>query len=248
MRKQTISLILLFFIITGLCAQDPGIDRLIKGELKMTFPSIYFKHKSTDYAPMPYTADSCFKFMAHHIKDIQSLVIWRDSAETEELTSMRIKKLKTGLNKYTTSENIKIYSMGKEQKISRHTINMTDNREQIKYLLSLNSSFDVSKTRFSKRRVKTHVELPRLWCMNCWKNGFHIKIRRQLRRAKKQERLRKEQKLGPNNTQALLIKYKQKNIPFQFLVKGTVFYRKSYIREECATLFQKPTCILQNTY
>jgi hypothetical protein len=192
MRKRTQRLlILLFFISSGLLAQDPGIDRLIKGELKMTFPSIYFKHKSTDYAAMPYTADSCFKFMALHIKDINSLVIWRDSAETEQLTAMRIKKLKVGLDKYTPSEKIDIRTMGKEQKISRHTIDLTDNDEQIQYLLSLNSVFDISKTRSSRRKSKTHVELPRLGCKNCWQNGFHIKLRRQMRQARK-TRIRQE--------------------------------------------------------
>lgn len=196
MRKRTRLLLLLLFIVTSLRAQDSGIDRLIKGELKMTFPSIYFKHKSTDYAAMPYTADSCFKFMAVHIKDINSLVIWRDSAETEELTTMRIKKLKMGLNKYTPSEKIDIKSMGKEQKISRHTIDITDNNEQIQHLLSLNSVFDISRTRFSKRKAKTHVELPRLRCIHCWKNGFHIKLRRQLRQAKKKTRIQQDQKSG----------------------------------------------------
>lgn len=40
--------------------QDSEIDRLIDSELKTTFPSIHFKHNSTDYITMPYTVDSCF--------------------------------------------------------------------------------------------------------------------------------------------------------------------------------------------
>ncbi|HEY0031327.1 MAG TPA: hypothetical protein VGC65_11250 [Bacteroidia bacterium] len=194
MQKRIPLLLLLISIVAGLRAQDPGIERLIKGELKMTFPSIYFKHMSTDYATMPYTADSCFKFIALHIKDIKSLLIWRDSLETEELTTMRIRKLKLDLNKYTPSKKITIHAMGSEQKISRHTIEMTNNKEQIHYLLSLNSAFDISKTRFSKKKSTNHIEHPRILCMNCWKNGFHIKIRQQLRRAKKNARLKQEQK------------------------------------------------------
>lgn len=144
----------------------------------MTFPSIYFKHNSTDYAIMPYKVDSCFKYIALHIKDIHSLVIWRDSLEIEGLTNKRIKKLKMDINKYISSNKINIHSMGKEQKISRHTINRLVSNEQIQYLLSLNSVFDISSTHFlcqKKCKEKNSAKrLPHLvWCG--WRYGFHWK-------------------------------------------------------------------------
>lgn len=154
----------------------------------MTFPSIYFKHNSTDYATMPYSVDSCFKYMALNIKDIYSFDIWRDSGETEELTNKRIEKLKLGLNKYTPSMKIDIHSMGEEQKISRRTVDRGIDHEHIEYLLSLNSVFDISKTRFRhKKKWKnlSHEKLPRLWCLACWKHGFHIEYRRNMRQARK---------------------------------------------------------------
>ena len=62
--KQTFAkLTILLFITTVVQAQEPEIDRLMKSELKMTFPSIYFKHNSTEYTTMPYSADSSFKFI-----------------------------------------------------------------------------------------------------------------------------------------------------------------------------------------
>ncbi len=48
--------LLLFFVSSRLQAQEPEMDRLIQNEFKMTFPSIYFKHQSSEYAAMPYTA------------------------------------------------------------------------------------------------------------------------------------------------------------------------------------------------
>lgn len=145
----------------------------MQGELKMTFPSIYFKHNSTDYAAMPYTVDSCFKFIAAHFKDnINNLVIWRDSTETETLTNERIEKLKLGLRKYIPSGKIEIHSMGNQQKVSRKTINMTNDSTKIQYLLSLNSVFDISKTGFppatpKKKKVRRKL----IW--TGWKHGFH---------------------------------------------------------------------------
>jgi hypothetical protein len=171
------------------------IDRLIASELKMSFPSIYFKHNSTDYALMPYSVDSCFKQIALHYDDeINSLVIWRDSAETEELTIKRIKKLRLSLNKYIRSGKIEIHSMGNQQKISRKTINMTSDTSKIKYLLSLNSVLDISKTRVQKGIPKTesHIFHPKIWCWNCWKSGFHLD--RKSRTLRKMARRNKEVK------------------------------------------------------
>ena len=166
-------ILLLLFISPGLQGQDSEIDRLIKSELKMTFPSIYFKHNSTDYAAMPYTVDSCFKFIALHFKDnINSLVIWRDSTETEKLTNERIEKLNSGLRKHIPSGKIDIHSMGNAQKISRRTINMTSDSTKIEYLLSLNSVFDISKTHFPPEKKNKKKKRQRLiW--TGWKTGFH---------------------------------------------------------------------------
>ena len=192
MQQQTAKLLLiLLFVTTGLFGQETEIDRLIKSELQMTFPSIYFKHNSTDYAAMPYTVDSCFNYIATHIKDINDLVIWQDSTEIEPLTNKRIKKLKVGLNKYTSSKEISIQLMGKEQKISRRTINMGAKDTQIQYLLSLNSVFEIATTRFPIiKKEKNHIEHPRIYCWDCWKSGFHMNkssrdIRKMARKRKK---------------------------------------------------------------
>ncbi len=191
--RTLIKLTLLLFSSTILHGQDAEIDRLISNEFKMTFPSIYFKHNSTDYAKMPYTADSCFKYIALlYDKNINSLVIWRDSVETEELTSKRSKKLKAGLHKYTRDNNIQIQSMGNDQKISRQTINMTSDQTKINYLLSLNSVFDISKTRIPNTPTTntSHIYHPKIWCWSCWKSGFHMDkksrdLRKVARRSKK---------------------------------------------------------------
>ena len=169
--------ILLFFSTTGIQGQDTEIEtRLSIGELKMTFPSIYFKHNSTDYATMPYSFDSCFKYIALKIKDLNSYSIWRDSTEKERLTYIRIKKLKSDLNKYLPSNKIHFQSMGTAQKISRRTIEKSVDAKQIQYLLSLNCVFDISGTINSKKNndkeKKQKKGLPRLvWCG--WKHGFH---------------------------------------------------------------------------
>jgi hypothetical protein len=176
-------ILIILFISTGLKGQDTEIEtRLSIGELKMNFPSIYFKHNSIDYATMPYTVDSCFKYIALHINDINDFVIWRDSLESERLTNQRIKKLKTGLNKHKETRNIYIESMGKVQKISRQTINKGNNNEQTQYLLSLNSVFDIAKTHFlsEKSSRQGHVNHPRLWCLNCWRNHRFSKDYRRL--------------------------------------------------------------------
>jgi hypothetical protein len=182
MQKPTTKLFLiLLFIATRFIGQNSEIDRLIVGELKMTFPSIYFKHNSTDYAAMPYSVDSCFKYIASHIKDINDFVIWRDSSETEKLSKQRIAKLKAMLKEYSQASTIYIESMGKAQKISRKTIAMAVDNTQTQYLHSLNCVFDLTKTRVTiekKWMRKPHTERPRLWCMNCWKRGRFSKAYR----------------------------------------------------------------------
>jgi len=194
-------LTIILFLSTRLHGQDAEIDRLIKSELKMTFPSIHFKHKSTDYAPMPYSTDSCFKFIANHFKDnINGLVIWRDTLEKEELTNKRIVILKAGLRKYIKNGKIEIQSMDGAQKVSRQIITMTSDSTKIKYLLTLNSVFDISKTRFPKDKstALNHYLRPKIWCWNCWITGFHMdKTSRNLRRMERYKKKKlKMQKQG----------------------------------------------------
>lgn len=169
-------LIVIIFIPTKLQGQEQEIDRLIAGELKMTFLSIYFKHNSTDYADMPYKVDSCFKHIAlNYDKNLNSLVIWRDSMETEVLTSRRIKKLNSELKKYIKDGVVEIYSMKERQKVSCRTISMTSSEAKIDYLLTLNSVFDISKTRIAHKQIKNKKErkaIPHLvW--TGWRTGFH---------------------------------------------------------------------------
>jgi hypothetical protein len=166
---------ILFFTCSQLQGQDSEIDRLINRELKMTFPSIHFKHKSTDYAPMPYSVDSCLKHITLNFsKEMNSLVIWRDSVETEELTHARIKKLKADLREYLPKDKVEIHSMGANQKIPRRTINKTLDKTKINYLLSLNSVLDISKTLIApiKKKKRKKKSIPRLvW--TGWRTGFH---------------------------------------------------------------------------
>jgi len=148
-------LINLFFFLTlalGIRAQSSEVTfRINVGELKMTFPSIYFKHNSTEYAVMPYSVDSCLKHYAKNMADITGRPIWRDSLEQETLTTKRIKKIRTDLGKYTKA-TLKMQSMKDAQKISRRTINLAVDSAQTDYLLSLNSVFDIAKTRFPKKK------------------------------------------------------------------------------------------------
>lgn len=171
---------LLLLITTSLIAQNPEVDKLMEGELKMTYPSIYFVHNSTDYAEMPYPVDSCFKYIASHIKYLNSIVIWRDSSETEFLTETRIKKLKLDLNKYIPYGNVDIESMENEQKISQRTIRKASDEKQLQYLLSFNSVLDVSGAiRHRKKWRRTHVE-GRIFCPECWQRGvfFRKKVKK----------------------------------------------------------------------
>ena len=190
MRSFFKLIILFLFISIGLKGQNTEIDGLIARELKMNFPSIYFKHNSLDYAAMPYTVDSCFNYIAQHINDIHDLVIWRDSLETEKISQQRIKKLKAGLSKYKETRKIYIESMRKEQKISRHTIEMGSNTTQIEYLLSLNSVFDIAKTHFITKRKwwqrRTHYE-GRYLCFGCWRRGAFTKEYQRIHGSKKQK-------------------------------------------------------------
>jgi hypothetical protein len=187
----------LLFLSMKLQGQGTETDRRIQSEFKMTFPSIYFKHKSTDYTKMPYTADSCFKYIAFHFDEsVNSLVIWQDSAETDALTTKRIKKLKAALHTFIPSGNFEIYPMGKEQKISRHTISNTFKGDQRDYALSLNSVFDISKTLFpnyESSKSRSHILHPKIWCGKCWKSGFHLDKRgREIRKMARQNKHNKQ--------------------------------------------------------
>lgn len=181
----------LLLVSSGLYAQDGEIDRLMKGELKMTFPSIYFKHNSTEYAKMPYTPDSCYKYIAKHFKDdVTEMVIWRDSAETEELTKARIEILKAGLRKHLRKRRIEIESMGEQQKVSRQTMHLTTDTTKLNYLLSLNSVMDFSNTNYIMKKNKgDHVMHPKITCIHCWAHCFHI-VERHKRKKKAREKLK----------------------------------------------------------
>lgn len=178
--SRILKFIFLLLFSTTLHAQNAEVDKLMEGELKMTYPSIYFVHNSTDYAAMPYPVDSCFKYIAGHIKYLNSIVIWKDSSETEFLTESRIKKLKLDLNKYTAYGNVDIVSMKNEQKISQRTIRKAANEQQKQHLLSFNSVLDVSGAiRKRKRWRRTHVE-GRIFCLECWQRGvfFRKKVKK----------------------------------------------------------------------
>ena len=177
--------IFLLLLTTTLSAQNPEVEKLMEGELKMTYPSIYFAHNSTEYAVMPYTVDSCFKYIASHIKYLNSIVIWRDSSETETLTGARIRKLKLDINKYIASRNVKIKSMENEQKLSQRTIKKATTDKQLQYLLSFNSVLDVSGAiRKRKKLRRNHVE-GRIFCLECWQRGC-FSLRKKLK--KKEEK------------------------------------------------------------
>lgn len=181
-------IILLFLFCSKLIGQEAATDRLINNELKMVFPCIYFKHLSTDYAAMPYTVDSCLMHIAQNFSDnINSLVIWRDSAETEALTSKRIQKLRLGLRKYIKSSLPEIYSMDAQQKVARYTIRQTNDNKQINYLLTLNSVFEISKTRLSATvKSNNHLMNPSITCWGCWKSGFHLQTRMKFKKMERE--------------------------------------------------------------
>ncbi len=167
---------ILLFVAAEFFGQNTEIEKLLEGELKMTFPSIYFKHNSAEYATMPYSVDSCFKYIATNIKNLNSYSIWKDSLEKERLTYIRMKKLKKDLHKYVPSNKINFQSMGTAQKISRQTIEKSIDDKQIQYLLSLNAVLDVSGALKNKnasgKEKKQRKGIPRLvWCG--WKYGFH---------------------------------------------------------------------------
>ena len=177
MLKLVLKIVIVFFVISkALVAQNATSEGL-----KMNFPAIYFKTKSTDYNSMPYTTDSCFEYMAAHYNYITSFVIWRDSNETNQLTAKRIKKLKTDLSKYPQLATITIHNMGKAQKVSRNTISQTDS-VQAQYLISFNSVFDINETDVPVKisNKKSHIEHPRFWCFNCWRNHRFSKDYRRL--------------------------------------------------------------------
>ena len=160
---------LLLLISTALNAQDSEISKFADAGLKMTFPGIYFKANSTEYEAMPYSVDSCLKYISLHFKEnIHNLDLWRDSLETEKLSYERMRKLKADLRKYIPSGDIPIHSMGNEQKIPRQTINATTGSAKM-YLLSLNSVFDFSRTRFPPEKKKQRRYL--VW--TGWRTGFH---------------------------------------------------------------------------
>lgn len=193
---------------TAVFCQNKEIDDLTGRELKMTFPSVYFKNNSTEYAEMPQKADSILHFIALHKKEIKSYVIWRDSTETEELTSKRVAKLKQSLARYKAG-NINIQSMGNAQKISRYTINKAEGPEQNQYLLSLNSVFEVARTRTpNKIAAKRH----KIFDLPCWMNPQLDRSGRQ--HCKLEKRMLRQREKEENISQKKITKTKErKHIP-----------------------------------
>lgn len=186
----------LLLVANVLFSQNNDLNRLPDKELQMTFPSIYFKHNSTNYAEMPYKVDSCFKYIALHFdQNINSLVIWRDSSETEALTKARIKKLSAPLKKHLRKNNFEIISMADQQKISRYTLQKSVEQTNRDYLLSLNSCFDFSKTKVPLKTTNSHIIRPKIWCKDCWRNGFHMdKKSRNLRKVARKNKTTSEKK------------------------------------------------------
>lgn len=170
-RRSTKLLVICLFITTQLLGQNLEIARLSDAGLKMSFPAIYFKHNSINYAAMPYTVDNCLKYIALHFnKEIKTLLIWRDNSESEKLTKKRIKRLTSDLRKFIPSGKIKIQSMKNRQKISKETIGATTDNAAVEYLIGLNSVFEISKTRIIQDKKTKHW--PHLvW--TGWKHGFH---------------------------------------------------------------------------
>lgn len=176
MQQASIKITFVILLVANLLfSQNNNLIRLPDNEYKMTFPSIYFKHSSKEYAEMPYKVDSCFKYIAEHFnQNINSLVIWRDSTESEKITEARIKKLKPELKKHIKDGKFEIVSMSDAQKISQYTIQNTNDKTQTIYLTTLNSCFDFSKTKIPNNTKQSHVIRPKIWCKDCWKNGFHM--------------------------------------------------------------------------
>ena len=188
MQRATSIVIILFLLTKSLHAQNPEVENLMQGDLKLIYPSIYFKHNSEEYAPMPYSADSCIKYIASHLKYLNCIVIWRDSSETEFITNARIKKVLHDISKYTALGNVDIKSMKDAQKISQRTIKKASNDKELQYLLSFNSVLDVSGAiRHRKKLRRTHSE-GRYFCLECWKRGvfFHKKKKKNSSKSKVQ--------------------------------------------------------------
>lgn len=175
--KKALLIFFIFFIwlVNFLQAQNKDFDRLIKNEFKMTFPSVYFKNNSTEFAQMPYTADSCFKYVADNIENLKTMSIWRDSSESSQLNKLRIKQLKKGIRKHIKFGALRIKSVNERQKITSHTISLFTDSLQTKYLLSLNAVFDVSSVVMLPKVKKSHTQKPRWWCRWCWGRGSFSK-------------------------------------------------------------------------
>lgn len=131
-------IVALFFIFVSSCCI--GQD---KSKFHMEFPNIYFKNQTTEYAEMPYSIESCFKFIKTYIKEIKGYAMSRDSSETDALSKQRIIKIKKDLNKFIPSEKINIM-LGFGDRISQKIIDKGVGYKEIQFLLSLNSVFEPS--------------------------------------------------------------------------------------------------------
>jgi hypothetical protein len=186
--------IFLFILSTSLnlYSQPPEIS----DELKMTFPSIYFKNNSVEYAEMPYTTDSCFKYITGHKKEVGYMVVWHDPGEPDVIAIERLDKVKNEIAKYHPEGKIHFVIMSEESKLSKETIEKARTPEEKKYLLALNSVIDYSPSRINKNQgtYYNHIWYPRPWCLACWKHGFHTRQRKLLREAKRIEEQKKRQR------------------------------------------------------
>lgn len=143
-------------------AQSAAVGKRVDaGELQMDFPGIYFRHNSTEYAPMPYRVDSCLRYLIQHYDDIRSFVMWRDSSESEKLSADRISKIEADLQALKFHKTFRTRSMGNAQKVSYYTIRQCNSVAEADRLLSLNSVFEIAKS-----RLHTQPGL-RKFCWHC---------------------------------------------------------------------------------
>lgn len=193
MKALIFSLILFLFSEFQVNAQTADIP----GEQKMTFPSVYFRSNSVEYAEMPYTADSCYKYIAGHKKnEIGYLIVWHDPSEPDVIASQRLDKVKAEIAKYHPAGKIRIVFMNEGNKISKETLEKARTTDEKKYLLMLNTSIDYSPTRTNKNQgtYYNHIWYPRPWCLACWRHGFHIRERKLLREARRIEERKERQR------------------------------------------------------
>ena len=115
---------------------------LFSQDKAMVYPTLYFKHKSIEYAEMPYSADSALRYFKG--KTIDVIPIFRDSNETNKLSIKRAEKVKIDISKYTSTNNVKIQNVGAiAPKVYQFEIKKMKNKKTKKILQSLNSRVEI---------------------------------------------------------------------------------------------------------